>query len=299
MSGSLVAVINLVADFSSNDLGTGINGTSYPLSGFKTPYVNSSRWADIGKVGDRDWARAKDSASSLAEVGIYDVFRNEYDPYPAWANLQNVPITREEIEAIFIQLTEIFGFQYDNTRNMFDYLMRLLDSRACRMGPAKALRTIHADYIGGINANFKKWYFAASLDIDDTFGLANVNSNGKIKKSKNEYVSSLEQSESQWCLNMKSLSPTNCVIQVALYILCWGEANNIRFMPECLCFIFKCCNDYYYSLDPAEPIRNATPSFLDHAITPLYNFYRDQASLCESGRKVLSQRQGPQFYYRI
>ncbi|EAZ62754.2 1,3-beta-glucan synthase component [Scheffersomyces stipitis CBS 6054] len=167
---------------------------------------------------------------------------------------------------------------------MFDYLMRLLDSRACRMGPAKALRTIHADYIGGINANFKKWYFAASLDIDDTFGLANVNSNGKIKKSKNEYVSSLEQSESQWCLNMKSLSPTNCVIQVALYILCWGEANNIRFMPECLCFIFKCCNDYYYSLDPAEPIRNATPSFLDHAITPLYNFYRDQAYVKVEGR---------------
>ena len=25
---------------------------------------------------------------------------------------------------------------------------------------------------------------------------------------------------------------------IALYLLIWGEAANIRFMPECLCYIF-------------------------------------------------------------
>lgn len=28
------------------------------------------------------------------------------------------------------------------------------------------------------------------------------------------------------------------LIYIALYLLIWGEASNIRFMPECLCYIF-------------------------------------------------------------
>ncbi|EGW34545.1 glucan synthase [Spathaspora passalidarum NRRL Y-27907] len=159
---------------------------------------------------------------------------------------------------------------------MFDYLMRLLDSRASRLGPMQALRSIHADYIGGVNSNFRRWYFAASLDIDDAFGLDNITKSGKVKDS-NEVVATLEQAEESWSSNMLTLSPTDCTIQLALFLLVWGEANNIRFMPECLCFIFKCCNDYYFSIDPDVPVEPVTVSFLDHIITPLYNFYRDQS----------------------
>lgn len=28
------------------------------------------------------------------------------------------------------------------------------------------------------------------------------------------------------------------LIYIALYLLIWGEASNIRFMPECICYIF-------------------------------------------------------------
>ena len=28
------------------------------------------------------------------------------------------------------------------------------------------------------------------------------------------------------------------LLYVALYLLIWGEASNVRFMPECLCYIF-------------------------------------------------------------
>ena len=45
--------------------------------------------------------------------------------------------------------------------------MHLLDSRASRMTPNQALLTVHADYIGGAHANYRKWYFAAQLDLDD------------------------------------------------------------------------------------------------------------------------------------
>lgn len=206
---------------------------------------------------------------------LNDSSSKRFDPYPSWGPDNSVPISKEDIEAVFLQLTEVFGFQFDNTRNMFDYFLRLLDSRASRMGPVRALRSIHGDYIGGINANFRKWYFAAQMDIDDSVGFSNVKLNG-ASKNKMVPIHSLEESEKKWCINMNNLLPTDCVIQVALYLLCWGEANNIRFMPECLCFIFKCCNDYYYNLDETLPIQNATKSFLDHAITPLYNYCFDQ-----------------------
>src|SRR6266849_10418506 len=41
--------------------------------------------------------------------------------------------------------------------------MQLLDSRASRMSPNQALLTLHADYVGGQHANYRKWYSAAQL----------------------------------------------------------------------------------------------------------------------------------------
>lgn len=254
------------------------------MSGFKTPHFDSKKWAEVEKVGlgENKGYYHRNPGETLAENDYYDIYSNKFDPYPAWNPKETVPITREDIEAVFLQLTAIFGFQFDNTRNMFDYLMRLLDSRASRLGPEHALRSIHADYVGGINSNFRKWYFAAQMDLDDFVGFDNVK-NGKVKDT-NEAVPTLEAAEEQWVANMQALSPTYTVIQLALYLLIWGEANNIRFMPECICFIFKCCNDYYFSIDPDVPVERVTVSFLDHIITPLYNFYCDQLYSLVDGR---------------
>ena len=260
--------------------------TPLPLSGLKTPYVNTSRREDLGVYLD-SYGTGSDNRTQTGEMflekGLFDRFTKRYDPYPAWSQHKGTSISPEEIESIFIQLTEIFGFQYDSTKNMYDYLLRLLDSRASRLGPIQALRSLHADYIGGVNSNFRKWYFAAQLDVDDSVGF-NMDAKSKPDKRKSNFTYSFEQAENQWHNNMVNLSPTDCVIQLALYLLCWGEANNLRFMPECLCFLYKCCNDYYYSLDVDIPIRNITPSFLDHAITPLYKFYRDQSYHLSDGK---------------
>ena len=51
--------------------------------------------------------------------------------------------------------------------------MQLLDSRSSRMSLSQALTTIHADNIGGPHANYRKWYFAAHLDMDDVVGQSN------------------------------------------------------------------------------------------------------------------------------
>lgn len=234
----------------------------------------------MGNLGGVNAGQSEfNKGETFAEKGVYDTFDNYYDPYPSWNPEDKVPISREEIESIFITLTEIFGFQMDNTKNMFDYLLRLLDSRASRMGPHVALRSLHADYISGDNSNFKKWYFAAQLDVDDTIGYSKSHSNGEPKASAVHHdLKSLTfaEMEKAWKVKMHQLPPKDCIAQLALYLLCWGEANNIRFMPESLCFIFKCCNDHYYSLDLMQPLATPPSSFLEHVITPLYNYYRDQ-----------------------
>lgn len=196
------------------------------------------------------------------------------DPYPAWAPSEQMPVSRNKIGAIMNHLTKVFGFQEDNAKNMYHYLMRMLDSRASRMGPQNALRTLHGDYIGGPNANLRKWYFAAEMDIDDAHGWANVKRNGIIRQTK-ERVTSYERAVELWYKNMLRLTPIDYVTQLSLFLLCWGEANNVRFMPECLCFIFKCCNDYYYSLDEENETESNVP-FLDRIITPIYDTYRKQ-----------------------
>ncbi|KAK3321667.1 glycosyltransferase family 48 protein [Apodospora peruviana] len=229
------------------------------------------------------------------------------EPYPAWTSDAQIPLSKEEVEDIFLDLTAKFGFQRDSMRNMYDHFMTLLDSRASRMTPNQALLSLHADYIGGDNANFRKWYFAAHLDLDDAVGFANMKGKGKKRSRKQkkkaaaesesqaledlEGDDSLEAAEYRWKTRMNRMSQHDRVRQLALYLLCWGEANQVRFMPECLCFIFKCADDYLNS--PAcqamvEPVEECT--FLNNVITPLYQYVRDQGYEILDGVYVRRER---------
>ncbi len=40
------------------------------------------------------------------------------EPYPAWTSDRQIPLSKEEIEDIFLDLTQKFGFQRDSMRNM-------------------------------------------------------------------------------------------------------------------------------------------------------------------------------------
>ncbi|KAL2890464.1 1 3-beta-glucan synthase component FKS1 [Ceratocystis lukuohia] len=232
------------------------------------------------------------------------------EPYPAWTSEAQIPLSKEEIEDIFVDLTAKFGFQRDSMRNMYDHLMIQLDSRASRMTPNQALLSLHADYIGGDNANYRKWYFAAHLDLDDAVGFANVTKGKGLKKQNKkkkkggdadqteaeqlqdlEGDDSLEAAEFRWKTRMNRMSQHDRCRQIALYLLCWGEANQVRFMPECLCFIFKCCDDYLNSpacQNQTEPVDELT--YLEKCITPLYQYCRDQGYEILDGKYVRRER---------
>lgn len=236
------------------------------------------------------------------------------EPYPAWASDAQIPVSKEEIEDIFIDLVNKFGFQRDSMRNMYDHLLTMLDSRASRMTPNQALLSLHADYIGGDNANYRRWYFAAHLDLDDAVGFANMKlgkADRKTRKARKaakkaaeqnpenvdetlealEGDNSLEAAEYRWKTRMNRMSQHERVRQLGLYLMCWGEANQVRFLPECICFIFKCADDYYNSAEcqnRVEPVEELT--YLNEVITPLYQFCRDQGYEIVDGKYVRRER---------
>ena len=259
--------------------------------------------------------------SSGASTPVYGDYTNALpagqrsrEPYPAWTSDAQIPLSKEEIEDIFLDLTAKFGFQRDSMRNVFDHMMTLLDSRASRMTPNQALLSLHADYIGGENANYRRWYFAAHLDLDDAVGFANMKlgkASRRTKKARKaakkkagdnpgneqetleslEGDNSLEAAEYRWKTKMNRMSQHDRVRQIALFLLCWGEANQVRFMPETLCFIFKCADDYLHSplcQNRVEPVEEFT--YLNNVITPLYNYIRDQGYEIYEGKYVRREK---------
>jgi 1,3-beta-glucan synthase len=173
--------------------------------------------------------------------------------------------------------------------------MQLLDSRASRMAPNQALLTIHADYIGGLHANYRKWYFAAQVELDDAVGDLQypriLRLQSKRGGSRNSFENSLDDAIERWRRTMNNMSPIDRMRQIALYLLCWGEAAQVRFAPECLCFIFKCAHDYYRSpgcQNRIDPVPEGL--YLRTVIQPLYRFIRDQGYEPVDGRFVLRER---------
>jgi 1,3-beta-glucan synthase len=167
--------------------------------------------------------------------------------------------------------------------------MQLLDSRASRIPPDLALLTLHADYIGGEHANYRKWFFAAQLDLDYPVGQAQNSSRDQSNHAHSE--KSLNRAMEQWRQAMNDMSQYERVRQIALYLLCWGEAAQVRFVPECLCFIFKCADDYYRSPEcqnKVEPVSEGL--YLRAVIKPLYRFIRDQGYEIVDGKFVKREK---------
>ena len=173
--------------------------------------------------------------------------------------------------------------------------MQLLDSRASRMSPNQALLTLHADYIGGQHANYRKWYFAAQLDLDDAVGHTQNPGLQRLRSKRgggrNHSEKSLTGALERWRQAMNNMSQYDRMRQLALYLLCWGESAQVRFVPECLCFIFKCADDYYRSPECQNRIDPVPEGlYLRAVVKPLYRFIRDQGYESVDGKFVRRER---------
>ncbi|XP_050228650.1 callose synthase 7 [Mercurialis annua] len=83
------------------------------------------------------------------------------------------------------------------------------------------------------------------------------------------------------------------LVYIGLYLLIWGEASNIRFMPECICYIFhNMANEVYGILySNVHPVSGdiyatAAPddeTFLRTVITPIYQVVWKEAKRSKGG----------------
>lgn len=158
----------------------------------------------------------------------------------------------------------VFGFQKDNVTNQREHVIHLLANEQSRLGK--------------LPGNEPK--------IDE--GAVHV----VFSKSLDNYI--------KWCNylplppvwnNTESLTKEKKLLYVCLYYLIWGEAANVRFLPEGLCYIFHHLARELEEIirrqtaEPAEScISNGGVSFLDQVISPMYEIIAAEAANNDNGR---------------
>ncbi|KAK9941340.1 hypothetical protein M0R45_017946 [Rubus argutus] len=173
-----------------------------------------------------------------------------------------IPATREPDMLDFLHY--VFGFQKDNVSNQREHIVHLL-------------------------ANEQSWLRIPeeTEPILDEAAVQNV-----FLKSLDNYI--------KWCnylciqpvwSNLESVSKEKKLLFVSMYCLIWGEASNIRFLPECLCYIFHHMvreMDEILRQQIAQPANSCTSengvSFLDQVIYPLYEIVAAEAGNNDNGR---------------
>ena len=69
-------------------------------------------------LGPPGGGRMANSDSSTPTFVDYGGPAGAREAYPAWSSERHIPLSKEEIEDIFLDLTQKFGFQRDSMRNM-------------------------------------------------------------------------------------------------------------------------------------------------------------------------------------
>ncbi|KAH7857240.1 hypothetical protein Vadar_010462 [Vaccinium darrowii] len=159
-----------------------------------------------------------------------------------------------------------FGFQDDNVRNQREHLVLHLANSQMRL-PART---------------------SAVVDVLD----------GTVLR---RFRRKLLQNYSSWCSylgrksNVKKVQndPRRELLYVCLYLLIWGESGNLRFTPECICYIYHhMAMELNKTLDddideetgrPFIPSLSGENAFLKRVVMPIYNTIRGEAERSRNG----------------
>ncbi|XP_071726547.1 callose synthase 3-like [Rutidosis leptorrhynchoides] len=172
-------------------------------------------------------------------------------------------------------LQAMFGFQKDNVSNQREHLILLLANVHIRQfpnpdQPPKLDDRAVTEVMKKLFKNYKKW------------------------------CKYLGRKSSLWLPNIQQEVQQRKLLYMGLYLLIWGEAANLRFMPECLCYIYHHMAYEVYailagSVSPVtgEYIKPAysgeKEAFLRKVVTPIYNTIAQEAKKSKGGRSKHSQ----------
>ncbi|XP_010530602.1 PREDICTED: callose synthase 5 [Tarenaya hassleriana] len=171
-------------------------------------------------------------------------------------------------------LRAMFGFQRDNVRNQREHLVCLLSANHIRLTPKpEPLNKLDDRAVDAVMTklfkNYKNW--CKFLGRKHSLKLPQGAQDVQQRK----------------------------ILYMGLYLLIWGEAANVRFMPECLCYIFH--NMAYelhgllagnVSIVTGENIKPSyggdDEAFLRKVITPIYRVIEKEANKNTNGKAAHS-----------
>lgn len=167
---------------------------------------------------------------------------------------------------VFDVLGYVFGFQPDNVSNQREHLVLLLASVQSQLG------------IDGIHQH---------LD----------------EKAITELYDKVLDNYKKWCgyvrtrsVDQKADNKKMRIFFMSLYLLIWGEAANVRFLPECICYIFHRMALELWGILQDQAIVRAescivedTSSFLNQIILPVYTALKAEAEKNLGGKAAHSK----------
>ncbi|CAD5193134.1 callose synthase 10-like [Musa acuminata AAA Group] len=178
-------------------------------------------------------------------------------------------VSQQKNQDMFDLLEFVFGFQKDNIRNQRENVILALANAQVRLGlPAESEPKVDekavTEVFRKVLDNYIKWcrYLGARIAWN----------------------------------SLEALNKNRKVILVSLYYLIWGEAANVRFLPECICYIF---HHMAKDLDAILDSQNAVPpksficadgsvSYLKQVIFPIYETMAAEAASNNNGKAAHS-----------
>uniref|UniRef100_A0A6N2K4J3 1,3-beta-glucan synthase n=1 Tax=Salix viminalis TaxID=40686 RepID=A0A6N2K4J3_SALVM len=191
-------------------------------------------------------------------------YAEHYPRFPA-----DFKISGEREVDMFDLLEYVFGFQNDNVRNQRENIILSIANAQSRLG-----LPIQAD-----------------PKIDE--------------KAINEVFLKVLDNYIKWCKylrkrlawnSIEAINRDRKIFMVSLYFLIWGEAANVRFLPECMCYIFhQMAKELDAILDHGEANRatsciteSGSVSFLEKIICPIYETIVAEAESNNNGKAAHS-----------
>lgn len=162
-----------------------------------------------------------------------------------------------------------FGFQEGNVANQREHLILLLANSHIRQASKETFELKLGD--GAVDELMKKFF-----------------------KNYTNWCKFLGRKRNIRLPYVKQDAQQYKILYIGLYLLIWGEAANLRFMPECLCYIFHHMAYELHGMltgavssttwEKVLPAYGGQPeSFLNNVVTPIYRVIYKEAEKNKSG----------------
>ncbi|KAH1040145.1 hypothetical protein J1N35_041888 [Gossypium stocksii] len=167
-------------------------------------------------------------------------------------------------------LALFFCFQHDNVKNQREHLVLHLANSQMRLSPPPE-----------------------NIDTLDTGVLRTFRR--KLLKNYTNWCSYLGKKSNVWISKSghSNFDHRRELLYVGLYLLIWGESANLRFMPECICYIFhhmamelnKILEDYIdeNTGQPVMPSLSGENAFLHCVVKPIYETVKAEVENSKNG----------------